>query len=56
MEHSHAGARASVEGWAIALTDAVARPSGQGPESSPVSLHTSQPPVIKLVFQGQGCR
>ena len=54
-EHSHTGARAGVESWAITLTDGVVRPSGQGTEESPVSLHTSQLPVLKLVFQGQGC-
>lgn len=54
-EHSLAGACDGVESWAIALTDGVASLSGQGTEESPVPLHTSQPPVIKLVFQGQGC-
>lgn len=48
-------ARTGVEGWAIALTDGMARLSGQGTEESPVSLHTSQLPEVKLVFQGQGC-
>lgn len=55
VEHSHAGAPDGVEGWAIALTDGTTRPSGQCTEESPVSLHTSQLPVISLVFQGQGC-
>jgi len=40
-KHSHAGARASIKGWAIELTDGVARPSGQATEESPVSLHTA---------------